>query len=132
MRVCPKCGAQSPEEYNFCGQCAAPLPAKEAEPQAPAPPVAPAPPEVPQPSVPPVAPLLGSLGARVVAHLIDLVFLALAFWLTGNVYGALFGGLTPSGFNLTGLPALVIIGVTCLGFFIYLVVFEGLMGATPG
>ncbi|MGD0921663.1 MAG: RDD family protein [Terriglobia bacterium] len=132
MRICPKCGAQSPDEYNFCGQCAAPLPAKEVGPEAVAPPVAPAAPEVPQSSVLPVAPPLGSLGTRLVAHLIDLVFLVLAFWLTGNAYGALLGGLTPSGFNLTGLPALIIIGVACLGFFIYLVVFEGLVGATPG
>jgi uncharacterized RDD family membrane protein YckC len=132
MRICPKCGAQSPDEYNFCGRCAAPLPGDEAKPQAVAAPVAPAALETPQTSVPPVTPLLGSLGARVVAHLIDLVFLVLAFWLTGNVYGALLGGLTPSGFNLTGLPALVIIGVACLVFLVYLTAFEGLVGATPG
>jgi uncharacterized RDD family membrane protein YckC len=131
MKSCPKCGAQSPDEYYFCGQCAAPLPAKEAEPQAAPPPVAPAGPPVP-PSAAPTAPPLGSLGARFVAHLIDLVFLLLAFWLTGNVYGALFGGLTASGFNLGGLPALIIIGVTCLVFLVYLIVFEALAGATPG
>ncbi len=66
------------------------------------------------------------------AHLVDLVFLVLLFFLTGNAYGALFGGLTPTGFSLTGLPALVIIGATLLLFLIYLVVFEGLVGATPG
>lgn len=142
MRICPKCGAQSPDEYNFCGQCAAPLPAKEEEPQAASPPIAPAAPEGPQPllpptaapqaSVSPVGPPLSSLGARFVGHLIDFVFLLLAFWLTGNVYGALFGGLTESGFSLSGLPALVIIGVTCLVFLLYLILFEGLLGATPG
>jgi uncharacterized RDD family membrane protein YckC len=128
MKICPKCGAQSPDAYNFCGQCAAPLPAQEAEPQQ----VTPAAPQPPPPLVAAAAPPLGSLGARLVAHLIDLIFLFLAFWLTGNVYGALFGGLTPSGFNLTGLPALVIMGVTSLVFLAYLIVFEGLMGATPG
>jgi len=127
MRICPKCGAQSPDGYSFCGQCAAPLAAQEGEPQA-APPVAP---QAPPPAAP-AAPPLGSLGARLVAHLIDLVFLFLAFWLTGNVYGALFGGLTPSGFNLTGLPALVIIAVSSLVFLVYLIVFEALAGATPG
>jgi uncharacterized RDD family membrane protein YckC len=64
--------------------------------------------------------------------LIDLVFLALAFWMTGTAYGAWFGGLTESGFNLNGLPALVIITFTLIFFLIYLIVFEGLVGATPG
>ena len=128
MRVCPKCGAQSPDGYSFCGQCAAPLFAQEGETQT-APSAVPA---FPLPSAAPTAPPLGSLGARFAAHLIDLVFLGLAFWLTGNVYGALFGGLTPSGFNLTGLPALVIVGVACLVFLLYLIAFEGLVGATPG
>jgi uncharacterized RDD family membrane protein YckC len=123
MRICPKCGAQSPDDAHFCGQCAAPLPDQEGVPLAAR--------EAP-PSVTRVTPPLGSLGARLVAHLIDLVFLLLAFWLTGNVYGALFGGLTASGFNLTGLPALVIISVACLMFLLYLIVFEALAGATPG
>lgn len=142
MKICPKCGAQSPDSYSFCGQCAAPLPAQEVAPQVPAASVAPpaqgpgplpvpVAPQAPPPAAP-AAPPLGSLGARVVAHLIDLVFLFLAFWLTGNVYGALFGGLTPSGFNLTGLPALVIIAVSSLVFLVYLIVFEALAGATPG
>ena len=75
---------------------------------------------------------MGSLGARVVAHLIDLVFLVLAFWTTGTAYGAWFGGLTESGFNLNGPPALIIITFTLILFLIYLIVFEGLVGATPG
>ena len=130
MKMCPKCGNEFPDDWTFCGQCATALVPKGAgvaPPQAKAPP--PGNSTAPQA---PQGPTLGSLGARVVAHLIDLVFLALAFWMTGTAYGAWFGGLTESGFNLNGLPALVIISLTLVFFLIYLIVFEGLVGATPG
>lgn len=130
MKMCPKCGNAFPDDYSFCGQCATALVSKEVvtvPPQAKAAPLRDS--TVPEASQ---APPLGSLGARVVAHLIDLVFLALAFWMTGTAYSAWFGGLTESGFNLNGLPALVIMTVTLVLFLIYLVVFEGLAGATPG
>jgi len=143
MKVCPKCGTEFPDEWKFCNQCASALAPKQ--PTAPAgiatpptpgppPPLASAAPVStgPQPSAMPATPELGSLGARALAHLIDLVFLVLAFVLVGNVYGSLFGGLTESGFNLNGVPALVIIGLTLIVFLLYLVGFEGVVGATPG
>jgi uncharacterized RDD family membrane protein YckC len=75
---------------------------------------------------------LGSVAARIVAHLIDLVFLIMAFWLMGNIGGSMSGGLTESGFNLNGLPALAIMFLAAVAFFLYLLLFEGLFGTTVG
>jgi uncharacterized RDD family membrane protein YckC len=75
---------------------------------------------------------LGSVAARIVAHLIDLVFLIMAFWLMGTIVGSMFGGLTESGFNLHGAPALLIMLLTGVAFFLYLVLFEGVFGTTVG
>jgi uncharacterized RDD family membrane protein YckC len=77
-------------------------------------------------------PALGSVAARIVAHLIDLVFLIMAFWLMGNIVGSMLGGLTESGFNLNGAPALLIMLLAGVAFFIYLVLFEWAFGSTVG
>ncbi len=116
MKVCPSCGSECSDDQKFCGKCATPLEPREAG------------------SVPaPVALPLGSLGARLAAHLIDVFFFLIpAFVLTGNTHGAFFGGLTETGFNVKGLPAVVVIGATLLLFFVYLFLLEGLAGATPG
>ncbi len=113
MKFCPRCGKEFPDDQVYCGQCATPLVSKDA-------------------GIPAVTAPLGSLGARTLAQLVDLIFLVLAFWMSGTAYGAFFGGLKPSGFELNGLPALVVMGATGLIFLIYLVAFEGLLGATPG
>lgn len=131
MKVCPKCQVEFPDEYAFCAQCATPLAPKQ--PSVPAsaetPPAAG---KAPEPPAPMPGPTLGSLGARFVAHLIDLFVLGLAYWLAGTSYGAFFGGLTESGFDLSGLPAVVVIAASSLVFLVYLIVFEGVVGATPG
>jgi uncharacterized RDD family membrane protein YckC len=75
---------------------------------------------------------LGSVAARIVAHLIDLVVLIMAFWLMGNIVGSMVGGLTESGFNLKGAPALLIMLLTGVAFFLYLALFEGVFGTTVG
>jgi uncharacterized RDD family membrane protein YckC len=99
--------------------------------------VAPAPGSVPAApagigAAPTVGAELGSVAARIVAHLIDLVFLIMAFALAGNVVGSMSGGLTESGFNLNGLPALAIMFLAAVAFFLYLVLFEGVFGTTVG
>ncbi len=123
MKVCPNCRTEYPDDMVYCGRCATPLVAQASLPlQAGAAPA-------PAAAVPP----LGSLGARLLAHLIDIVFfLVPAFVLAGNAYGAYFGGLTESGFNLNGFPALEVISAVVLVFLVYLVFFEGVLGGTPG
>jgi uncharacterized RDD family membrane protein YckC len=74
----------------------------------------------------------GSVAARIVAHLIDLVFLIMAFWLMGNIVASMSGGLTESGFNVNGLPGLLAILLVAVTFFLYLLLFEGLFGTTVG
>lgn len=117
MKICPSCHSEYPDNMTFCGRCATPLVAPQYAGPWPATVTAP----------------LGSLGARLLAHLIDVVFfLVPAFFLAGNAYSAYFGGLTESGFNLSGLPALEVMAAVVLAFLVYLVFFEGVLGATAG
>jgi len=127
MMYCTHCQVEYPDDYRFCAQCSSPLVATVA------------PPPVSVPAAPPgIAAVatagaeLGSLAARIVAHLIDLVFLIMAFALMGNIVGSIHGGLTENGFNLNGAPALVIMLLTAVAFFLYLVLFEGVFGTTVG
>jgi uncharacterized RDD family membrane protein YckC len=116
MKNCPSCHAECSDEMTFCGHCGTPLVAQQN----------------PAPAPAAVAPL-GSLGARLLAHLIDGAFVLIpAFFLLGSVYSAYFGGLSESGFNLTGLPALEVMAAVAVVFFLYLTLFEGVLGATAG
>ncbi len=115
MKFCPKCAMDFPDDHTYCPKCSSPLVDKATGAALP----------LPSP--------FGSIGARTLAHLLDIIlFLVPAYFLVGNGYGALFGGLTESGFDLHGVPALIAIGVTVLAFGFYLLLFEGLVGATPG
>ena len=127
MMYCPRCRTEYPDEFKFCAQCSSPLVAMVA------------PPRVSTPATPPViaaaptaGPAVGSVAARIVAHLIDLVFLIMAFWLLGNVVGSMNGGLTETGFNLNGAPGLLAILLVAVTFFLYLVLFEGVFCTTVG
>jgi len=127
MMYCTKCQVEYPDDLRFCPQCSSPLVATMAPPAVS---VAAAP--VGAGAAPTPGAGLGSVAARIVAHLIDLVFLIMAFWLMGTIVGSMFGGLTESGFNLNGAPALLIMLLTGVVFFLYLVLFEGLFGTTVG
>lgn len=138
MKSCPTCGKEFADEFRFCNGCGSalvekPVPPPGLEPT-PLPSPAPVPRAAPLPSQAPAlaGPSLASVLGRFLAHVIDLIFLALIFVMVGNSYGAHFGGLTEGGFELNGVPALIIMGVTALVFFLYLILFEGLLGATPG
>jgi uncharacterized RDD family membrane protein YckC len=113
VKLCPNCHSEYHDDMIFCGRCASTLVAKGGGAAGAAP--------------------LAPLWARAAAHLLDgVLFLVPTFWLAGYAYGSYFGGLTESGFNLNGLPALVVMGATALAFFVYLTFFEGAGGATPG
>jgi uncharacterized RDD family membrane protein YckC len=86
-----------------------------------------------QPVPPPAdGPPLASFGDRVLAHLIDLLFLIMVFVLLANICSARWGGLTQAGFEFGGLPAVLVMTLSILAFLAYLILFEGLTGATPG
>ena len=127
MMYCPQCRAEYPDDFRFCAQCSSPLVATVAPPAASVPA---APPSIE--AAPTVGAEVGSVAARIVAHLIDLVFLFMAFWLMGTIVGSMMGGLTESGFNLNGAPALLIMLLTAVAFFLYLALFEGVFGTTVG
>lgn len=127
MMYCTQCQVEYPDDYRFCAQCSSPLVATVAPPPVS---VSAAPPGIA--AAPTAGAALGSVAARIVAHLIDLVFLIMAFALMGNMVGSRLGGLTESGFNLNGAPALLIMLLTGVAFFLYLVLFEGGFGTTVG
>ena len=127
MMYCTQCQVEYPDDFRFCAQCSSPVVAAVA----PLPVSAPAAPAGVG-AAPKAGPELGSVASRIVAHLIDLVFLIMAFWLMGNIVGSMSGGLTESGFNLNGLPALLIMMLAGVAFFVYLALFEGAFGMTVG
>jgi len=87
---------------------------------------------VPTPAVAPAVPDVASLGDRALGALIDLLALGAAFWVIGNWLAPRFGGSTPTGFSLTGLPALLIIGLSLVAWLVYYICLEWWFGATPG
>jgi len=76
--------------------------------------------------------MYASLGDRMLAVILDTFLLMAAFWAVGMWLAPRLGGVTPSGFNLQGLPALAVIGLSLLTFFIYYVLFEWWFGTTLG
>lgn len=69
---------------------------------------------------------------RAAAILLDGVVLTVAFWAIGLVIGALTGGLTAGGFELTGIPALVAMLASLAVGFGYFIGLEARDGRTLG
>ena len=147
---CGSCGKPLAEGERFCSNCGTPLlqaapvqyaPIQDAPPMQPAVPLPPAvpppPPATPIQDVPSPVPLIGGfglagMGERVVAAILDMVFIGIVFAVTGMATAARLGGVTDSGFSLNGLPAAVAIGITSIAGFLYFWLAEGLFGATLG
>jgi len=72
------------------------------------------------------------MGDRLIAAILDGIFLAAVYAVIGMAVAARGGGITESGFSLEGTPALIGIGLTLLAGFLYFWVCEGLFGATLG
>ena len=111
---CIACGRENPPEARFCQTCGAKLTAS-------------APPRRPV-SPSPVA----RLGDRLLAVILDTLLLAVTFAVVGMWAAGRWGGVTAGGFEMTGTPALVTVGVVLVVGFLYYWVFEGLFGATLG
>lgn len=73
-----------------------------------------------------------SLGKRALAQIIDGLVAFGIFFFAGMQIAPRFGGRTETGFDLTGGPALVVIGVVSAILFAYFVLLEGTLGATLG
>jgi uncharacterized RDD family membrane protein YckC len=73
-----------------------------------------------------------SLGDRLLAQAVDGLIAVGIFVLLGLALAGKFGGQTDQGFELTGMPALILIGVLVSVMLIYFILLEGLFGATLG
>jgi uncharacterized RDD family membrane protein YckC len=72
------------------------------------------------------------MGERVVASILDMIFVGIVFAVAGMATAAQLGGVTDSGFSLNGTPAVVAIAITCIAGFLYFWLAEGLFGSTLG
>jgi uncharacterized RDD family membrane protein YckC len=79
-----------------------------------------------------IEPKSASLGDRALGQLVDGLVGVGVFFLVGMLLSDRFGGMTPAGFELTGLPALILLGVLLAVMLAYFVLCEALFGATLG
>jgi len=139
--ICGSCGASNADAARFCTGCGAQLPAalpvQAASAGALIPP-SPAPASAPVPAAPssPV-PLIGvfgvaRMGDRLIATILDSIFLGVVFAVIGMYTAARMGGVTHSGFSLNGAPAVLAMGATLLVGFLYYVLGEAIAGSTLG
>jgi uncharacterized RDD family membrane protein YckC len=138
--ICGSCGVSNGDAARFCMGCGAQLPT--------APPVQAAsagafiPPSPAAASAPEAAPssplpLIGGLGVarmgdRLIATILDSIFLAVVFAIIGMYTAARMGGVTDSGFSLNGVPAALAMGATLLAGFLYYALGEAIAGSTLG
>ena len=134
MATCLSCGGAVPEPASFCPACGAAAP-----PSGPPPlPTAPLPAALPPEALPEAGPsaaasqVYASPGDRLLAVVLDGFLLVAVFWAVGSWIAPRYGGLTSEGFSLTGMPALIVLGLSTLVFFTYYLCFEWWWGATLG
>jgi len=82
--------------------------------------------------LPPQALNLASLGDRLLAQAVDGLLALGIFFSLGMALAGRFGGLTEEGFNLTGAPALILIGILIAVMLGYFIIAEGFFGMTLG
>lgn len=73
-----------------------------------------------------------SLGDRLLAQAVDGLVALGIFVLLGLTLAGKFGGLTDQGFELTGMPALILIGVLLSVMLVYFILLEAFFGTTLG
>jgi uncharacterized RDD family membrane protein YckC len=129
---CAVCGSQQSANSRWCSNCGASFPATAVPPGgSPAAASAVAAASTPDKPLPGDAPMAG-IGDRAVAGILDAILMSALFPAVGMWAALRFGGVTGSGFELNGLPALLTIAIVCMAGFLYLWLFEGFLGATLG
>ncbi len=73
-----------------------------------------------------------SLGDRALGQLVDGLIVLGLFFFVGMLLADRFGGMTAQGFELTGLPALILFGILGAVMLAYFIVCEALFGVTLG
>lgn len=123
--LCPACGVQNPVGASACTRCQAPLSPTDEAMRAPG--------DLPgMPASPSRSDPLAGLGDRLLAVVLDTIFLGGAFAVAGMWSAARWGGATASGFEVTGKAALVTIGGVAAFGFIYYWFLEAAFCATLG
>lgn len=111
MAICIKCHTQVPDGSRFCPNCgAAAAEAIDA----------------------PAQPAYATLADRFLAQFLDGAVAFIAFVFVGRAVATRYGGLTETGFEMTGLPALLAMSLVAALLFFYFLLLEGAMGATLG
>jgi uncharacterized RDD family membrane protein YckC len=80
----------------------------------------------------PIPPTFASLGDRMLGLLMDGLVLVGLFFFVGLLTAPFFGGSTATGFELEGLPAVLVLGTASLAGLLYFVLLEAFGGATLG
>ncbi|MGH7767305.1 MAG: RDD family protein [Candidatus Binatia bacterium] len=73
-----------------------------------------------------------SLGDRLLGQAVDGLIALGLFFLFGMLLAGRFGGTTEQGFELTGLPALILLSILTVVMFLYFVLAEAFFGTTLG
>ena len=131
---CPTCGTKNQDNEERCTNCGASLKMEN--------PTGSQLSETPQGGKDPGQPdtkervvagnRIARLGDRLLAIIIDGILIMAAFAVAGSWIASRWGGMTESGFSMTGTPALIAMGLTAAFAFIYYWLMEGLFGATLG
>ncbi len=72
------------------------------------------------------------IGIRLVAQIVDGIIFFFIFIIVGYFVASIKGGLTPSGFELHGIPALISNSISFGIMFAYFIILEGVFGQTLG
>jgi uncharacterized RDD family membrane protein YckC len=146
-RFCQDCGAPVRDNSRFCAACGAPVtppaaPATERASPTPehlawdqdrtevitGPVTARAEPPTQRTPTPPYA----SIGQRLLGQVVDGLIALGIFAIIGALVANRSGDPTANGFNLTGVPALIVIGITSAAVLLYFFLAEALTGMTIG
>jgi uncharacterized RDD family membrane protein YckC len=124
---CPACGNNNVSGSLTCSKCGAALPASPAT----------SPATVSSAAQTNAAPLiagaaLAGMGDRAIATLLDVVVVGAAYALVGMWAAVRWGGVTSNGFELHGTPAVIAIAAVATFAFLYVWLFEGVLGASLG
>ena len=144
---CGSCGSPNPDDAQHCGSCGAPVAAavtwqSAAAVSPPAEAAAPAYVAAP-PIAAPAAPQSGpdrivagyraaALGDRLIALILDTALLMSLLTVVGIGVGSRWGGITATGFDVTGTGAWITLAIMVVAGFIYYWLCEGLSGLTLG